>query len=111
MQSRYSNRTVTLRVHSPKYSNRRVTKKTAQLQSNREVQLELSHPVDSSARIKSPCIIFVLIKILCFLLHKKETNTALSWSKPWHTCGHSKVNTVLRDTIKCLNKYNDMITR
>ena len=49
-QSRYSNRTVTLIVHSPKYLNRRVTKMTAQLQSNCEVQPESSHLVDISAK-------------------------------------------------------------
>ena len=42
-RSRYS---ITLIVHSPKYSNRRVTKKTA--------QLKFIQPIGSSARVKSP---------------------------------------------------------
>ena len=45
---RNSDRTVPLALHSPKYSNRRITKKTAQLQSDHDVQPESSHPVDSS---------------------------------------------------------------
>ena len=54
MLSRYSNRTVTLTLLSLKYSNRRVAKKTAQLQSN--------HLIGSSARIKSPSDISVRVK-------------------------------------------------
>ena len=45
----HSNRTVTLTVHSPKYSNRRTTKKTAWLQSNIKVQPECSLSINSSA--------------------------------------------------------------
>ena len=41
-----TNRTVTLIEHSPKYSNRTVTKQTPQLKSN--------HPVDSLATINAP---------------------------------------------------------
>jgi len=44
VQSRYSNITVTLIVHSLKYSNRRVTKKTEQLQS--------IHPIEGSPTLK-----------------------------------------------------------
>ena len=52
VQLRYSNRTVTLIVYLQQYSDRRVTKK-------RELSYnEISHPVDSSARVKSPCIQF-----------------------------------------------------
>jgi len=40
-------------IEQSKYSNRRVTKKTAQLQSNPEVQPESSQPVDNTARVKS----------------------------------------------------------
>ena len=39
-RSRYFIRTVTLIVHSPKYSNRRVTRRTAQLRPNHDVQPE-----------------------------------------------------------------------
>ena len=47
MRNRDTNRTVTLIVCiHPKYSNRKVTAQTP--------QLEPSHPVDSSARVKSP---------------------------------------------------------
>ena len=55
---RYSNRTVTLIVLSPKYTNKRITKQTAQLQSNHEFQPESSLTIDSSAKVKSPCIWF-----------------------------------------------------
>ena len=44
-------------VHSPKYSNRRVTKKTAQLHPIGGPPVS-SNPVDSSARVKLPHIRF-----------------------------------------------------
>jgi len=47
-------RTVTVIVRWLKYSDRGVTKKTAQLQSNHQVQPEISNPVDSSARVNHP---------------------------------------------------------
>ena len=74
--SRYSNRTFTLIVQSPKYSNRRITKLTAQLQSNHEVQPESSNLVDSSARVKSLYIQFS--QSLCSSARFKTTNRQIS---------------------------------
>ena len=50
-------RIVTLIVNSPKYSNRKVTKKTVQLQSNHPIRgsaMESSHQVNNLVNIKSP---------------------------------------------------------
>ena len=44
------NRAATLIAQSPKYSNRIVTKKTAQLQSNHKVQPESNNPLNSSIK-------------------------------------------------------------
>ena len=56
MCDRDSNRTVTLILHSAEYSNRTVSRQTAN-------QIEQSHPVYSLARVKSPSRKFSLSQI------------------------------------------------
>ena len=69
VQSRYSNKTVTLIVHSPKYSDRRVTKKTAQLQS--------IQPMGGSARVKSASRQFSWNKITLHMVHLEAVTVQL----------------------------------
>jgi len=70
VQSRYSNKTVTLIVHSPKYSDRRVTcKKTAQLQS--------IQPMGGSARVKSTSRQVSWSKITLHMVHLESVTVRL----------------------------------
>ena len=64
---RYSNKTVTLIVHSTKCTNTRVTKKTAQLQS--------IHPIGGSARVKSPSRQFSKSKITLHTVQLEPVTT------------------------------------
>ena len=78
-------------IHQNTLINRRDTKKTAQLQLNVKVRPTSSLPVDSSARVKSPCITVQLEPVTvqqdCTLKYTLKKST-LKVSLPKSTLSH-----------------------